>query len=115
MTTSILGIVREYLDRTIELASLREWLALNQWDLTGADRNLADDVDVAIAYLDNGYSSEPDFRLNLLSVVLAITTKTVTSQIPLDITAPKGPPRVVIVSTDSSSGNRLNPLLALTA
>ena len=70
MTTSIMGILRQYLQRNASLADLREWLALNQWDLPPQEQEIADIADFGLAQLDNGYADEDFLRRSLIEVWL---------------------------------------------
>ena len=69
MATSTINIVRMYLGDEISLDALREWLALHQWELDRSDLDLADSVDVALTYLDDGYIDLRLFRANLAIAV----------------------------------------------
>ena len=77
MTASILEMFRLYLRREASLDDLREWLALNQWDLSAEDEELADDVDVALVHLDDGYIDEQFLRHQLAYVLERHTVATV--------------------------------------
>ena len=68
MTLSIQDVYRRYLGREYSLEQLRDWLALNQWELPIHDRELADEADVALVHLDDGYGTERDLRARLSSV-----------------------------------------------
>ena len=76
MTASILDIYRQYLGRVISLDQVRDWLALNQWDLSEPDLDLADEADVALVHLDDGYSNEDLLRVRLSSVLEQYTSQT---------------------------------------
>lgn len=77
MPASIEEIYREYLRRSISLDDFREWLALNQWDLPGEQQELADEADVALVHLDDGYGNEDDLRARLAAVLERCTIRTV--------------------------------------
>lgn len=66
-----------YLRQSISLEDFREWLALNQWDLPPDQQELADEADVALAHLDDGYGDEFDLRSRLAGVLERRTIKTV--------------------------------------
>ena len=66
MTVSMMEILRQYLGREISLEALRDWLALNQWDLPPQKQELADKADFGLAYLDDGYADEDFLRRSLL-------------------------------------------------
>ena len=80
MTISIQDIYRHYLRRQASLAELRDWLALNQWSLSRDDQILADEADVALAHLDDGYGDEDYVRCRLAKALenQTITTTRVT-------------------------------------
>jgi hypothetical protein len=65
MTTSIVDIYRSFLSGGASLDELRDWLALYQWQLSEGEEDLADEADVALTHLDDGYSDEFDLRLRL--------------------------------------------------
>ena len=67
MPASIWDVYRQYLGRMISLDELRDWLALHQWNLSDEDEDLADEADVALAHLDDGYGDEDDLRFRLSS------------------------------------------------
>lgn len=69
MTISIEDICRLYLKRDIQLAELRDWMALYQWDLSDYYREFADDIDVALAHLDDAYIDEDSLRSHLRSLL----------------------------------------------
>ena len=77
MTTSIQDVYGQYLKREIPLDQVRDWLALNQWDLSGPDRDLADEADVALVHLDDGYSNEESLRVRLSLVLEQYSSQTV--------------------------------------
>lgn len=84
MTPSIQQLYREYLRRETPLEKVRDWLALNQWELHGLEEELADEVDVALAHLDDGYGDEEHLRSRLAFVLAKHTVQTVQ----LDILSP---------------------------
>jgi len=63
MNLSIEDIYRMYLKRNIALDRLRDWLALYQWGLSEYEQELADEADVALAHLDDGFIDEESLRL----------------------------------------------------
>ena len=65
MNASFQEIVRRYLRKELTLDELRDWLVFNQWDLFEEDQQLADEVDVALIHLDDGYGEEQDLRIRL--------------------------------------------------
>ena len=73
MIASVQQLYREYLRREVSIDDLREWLALKQWELNGLDEELADEADVALAHLDDGYGDENHLR-NRLAFVLQTNT-----------------------------------------
>lgn len=77
MPASIEQVYREYLHWSISLDDLREWLALNQWDLPEEQQELADEADVALVHLDDGYGDEDDIRERLAAVLARRTIRTV--------------------------------------
>ena len=90
MTPSIQQIYREYLRRETPLAELRNWLALNQWELHGLEEELADEVDVALAHLDDGYGDEEHLRVRLAFVLAKHTVHTISFDVasPHDSSSP---------------------------
>ena len=77
MTPSIQQLYREYLRRETPLEKVRDWLALNQWELHGLEEELADEADVALAHLDDGYGDEEHLRSRLAFVLAKNTVQTV--------------------------------------
>lgn len=77
MNASVQQLYREYLRREVSIDDLRDWLALNQWELNGLDEELADEVDVALAHLDDGYGDEDHLRSRLAFVLRMHTIATV--------------------------------------
>lgn len=69
MLVSVAETFRKYLRRDASLEDLREWLALNQWDLPEDEQSLVDEADAGLAHLDDGYGTETDFRIRLLAVL----------------------------------------------
>ena len=67
--TSIIEMCQKFLSDQASLDELRDWLAVYQWSLKGAEEDLADAIDVAIVHLDDGYSDEYALRYRF---VLAI-------------------------------------------
>lgn len=65
MNLSIDDICRSYLRRAIPLESLRDWLALYQWDLSKYDTDLADDLDVVLVHFDDSYIDEISLRTHI--------------------------------------------------
>lgn len=65
MTTSITDITRGTLSDEVSLEDLRDWLALYQWDLSDHDKEFADELDVALTFLDDGYIDKESFRATL--------------------------------------------------
>ncbi len=62
MNTSIYEITRQYLNGDISLNALREWVELNDWALTGLEEGLADEIEVALVHVADGFATEDDFR-----------------------------------------------------
>ena len=60
--TSLIEMCRDFLSDRSSLDDLRNWLAVNQWNLDAAEQELADAVDVAIVHLDDGYSENHEMR-----------------------------------------------------
>ncbi len=77
MIASMQQLYREYLRREVSLDDLRDWLAMNQWELSGLDEELADEADVALAHLDDGYGDEEHLRSRLAFVLQAHIIATV--------------------------------------
>ncbi len=85
MVVSIEEIIRRYLREEMPLAHLREWVAIHQWDLSSEeDETLADEIDVAITHLDDGYGDEEDVRHRLAIVLERHTTMTTRLVVKLD-------------------------------
>ena len=82
MTPSIRQLYREYLRRETPLEKVRDWLALNQWELYGLEEELADEADVALAHLDDGYGAEEHLRSRLAFVLAKHTIQTGQLDIP---------------------------------
>lgn len=91
MTSSIHQLYREYLRREISLERVRDWLTLNQWELNGREEELADEADVALAHLDDGYGDEENLRSRLAFVLAKHTVQTV----PLDVSTTHDSPAPV--------------------
>jgi len=77
MTSSIQQLYREYLRRETPLEKVRDWLATNQWELHGLEEGLADELDVALAHLDDGYGDEEHLRSRIAFVLAKHTVQTV--------------------------------------
>ena len=71
MTTSIKDAYRMYLEWSMTIGELREWLAVHQWHLVEAEEErLVDEADVALAHFDDGYGDEADLRLRLQGALI---------------------------------------------
>ena len=92
MTPSIQQLYREYLRRETPLENVRNWLVLNQWELHGLEEELADEVDVALAHLDDGYGDEEHLRVRLAFVLARHTVHTISFDVasPHDSSSPLG-------------------------
>ena len=62
MNLPIEDIARLYFNRAVSLPELRDWLAVNQWDLSQYDNELVDDIDTLLARMDDGYIDEATLR-----------------------------------------------------
>ena len=69
MAISIQELFRQYFRMEGSIAELRDWLALYQWNLSESDQVLADEADVALAHLDDGFSDEVALRERLALVL----------------------------------------------
>ncbi|MBI4328513.1 MAG: hypothetical protein HY685_01445 [Chloroflexi bacterium] len=69
MPLPIEEMIREYLRNRIDLSEVRDWLARFQWDLDRDRKALADELDVALAQMDDGHVTEADVRSYLGGVL----------------------------------------------
>ncbi|GEM_PF-3896893 len=69
MNVSFLYLLKAYVNGTVALSDIRDWLAINQWD-DAQESELIDSVDSVLAQLDDKYITEQEFR-NHLTLLLA--------------------------------------------
>ena len=58
-----------YLQGHITLSDIHDWMAVNVWNLTGDAQELADELGVELAYIDDGYSNEAHFQSRVLEIL----------------------------------------------
>ena len=69
-------MIRQYLSHWIDQPAIWDWLASSQWDLDDDDRRLAEEIEDALIYFNDGYLDESDVRLWLSNLREQHTIKT---------------------------------------
>ena len=107
MNISIQTLFRQYLRMQGSIADLRDWLALYQWNLSESDQVLADEADVALAHLDDGYGDEVDLRERLALVLERYVINTVYFDFRAYWPAPVVPPNIHRIASSTVAQERL--------
>ena len=68
MTNGLLDLLSFYLSGRSTLDDIRDWIALNVWGASLEDRDVIDRVAVELAHIDDGNSSEADFRARMVEL-----------------------------------------------
>ena len=63
MKDELANILFSYVRGYIDLDAIHDWMAANVWHLSGEAQELADEVGVELAYIDDVYSDEVHFQL----------------------------------------------------
>lgn len=106
MTVSIIDVLRQYLHRDLTLDEFRDWLAVYQWDLQKSDQRIADEVDVVLVHMDDGYTDEYELRNHLASILEINTTTTISYDISLRASLSFRTSAVIASSAGTTSSNR---------
>ena len=105
MNAAFLDLLFSYLGHECDIDVIRDWIDLNVWDASSQEREVIDQVAVELTYIDDGNSSEDQFRARMVelfvpTVIVSIPEEQVpefvlghsNSSESLDVTEP--PPQV---------------------
>ncbi|HLF08395.1 MAG TPA: hypothetical protein VI789_03495 [Dehalococcoidia bacterium] len=101
MAFTVDEMLKRYVRGESSLGDLREWLALEQWDLREEERELVDEVDGALVDLASGYVDHVGLREHISFLLRQYTTQFV--QVSLGDERP-GRQRIPVVRNTSANG-----------
>ena len=68
MKEAFLDLLFSYLAHESDIDVIRAWIDLNVWDASPEEREVIDQVAVELAYIDDGNSSEDQFRARMVEL-----------------------------------------------
>ena len=101
MDNQLANVLFSYIRDEVALQAIHDWLATNVWLLSGEAQELADEIGAELAYIDDGYSDEDQFRLRTLNILQRLGI--------IDRTHCDNPSDVVTGATNSTLRTKVAP------